>query len=104
MILNGKNHGLYPGGRDLDGIKNNVDAYKYGVPVFFGSSSYRDDIEYINYIVNHIHALFPEIPSSKMFVRKLEKGDTNNYERHTMVYIMLDVDTAKKHSSEYIII
>lgn len=91
-------------GRDLDGIKNNADAYKYGVPVFFGSSSYRDDIEYINSIVNHIHTLFPDIPSSKMFVRKLEEGDTRNYERHTMVYIMLDVDTAKKHSSEYIII
>ena len=94
----------YIRGRDLDGIRNNTDAYKYGVPVFFGSSSYRDDIEYINYIVNHIRTLFPDIPSSKMFVRKLEEGDTRSYERHTMVYIMLDVDTAKKHSSEYIII
>lgn len=94
----------YIRGRDLDGIKNNADAYKYGVPVFFGSSGYRDDIEYISCIVNHIRTLFPDIPSSQMFVRKLEKGDTNNYERHTMVYIMLDVDTAKKHSSEYIII
>ena len=94
----------YIRGRDLDGIKNNADAYKYGVPVFFGSSSYRDDIEYISCIVNHIRTLFPEITSSQMFVRKLEKSDTNNYERHTMDYIMLDVDTAKKHSSEYIFI
>lgn len=91
-------------GRDLDGIKNNADAYKYGVPIFFGSSSYRDDIEYINCIVNHIRTLFPDIPFSKMFVRKLEEGDTRSYERHTMAYIMLDVDTTKKHSSEYIII
>ena len=61
-------------GRDLDGIKNNTDAYKYGVPVFFGSSSYRDDIEYIGCIVNHIRTLFPDITSSQMFVRNWKRS------------------------------
>lgn len=91
--------------RDLDGIRNNKDAYKFGgVPIFYGSCSYRDDMEYFNQIVNHIRMLFPEIQNSKMFVRKLTENDSENHNRNTMVYIMLDADTAIQCSSEYIVI
>lgn len=76
-------------------------TYAYDkVAVYYGYNTYRNDMEYINGIVNAVKFEHPEIKLSNMHVHHFTKYHSAHYD-HTFIKILLPVALVKENIHDY---